>query len=74
MMLISLKCFQYLNVIGMPQALQYVYLIHNLLLLAFLLHEVHVDALDGDKLPGQPVQAQVDLAEGALSKHLAYLV
>ena len=74
MMPISLKSFQYLDVIRMPQALQNVDLIHNLFLLRFFLHEIHVDALDSDKLPGQPVQTQVDLAEGTLSKHLTYLV
>lgn len=73
-MLICLESLQNLDVVRVPQALQNIDLIHNLLLLAFLLHEVHVDALDCAELPSQPVQAQIDLAKGAFAEHLANLV
>lgn len=73
-MLFSLECLQYLDVVGMPETLQYIDFIHYLLLLAFLLHEIHIDALYRTELPRQPMQSQVHLPKCSFSKHLANLV
>ena len=73
-MLISLECFKNLNVVWMSQTLQDINLIHNLLLLAFLFHEVHVDTLNCAELPREPVQPQINLTKGTFSKHFTNFV
>ena len=72
--LVSLERLQDLDVVRVAQRLEYSDLVHDLLLLALFLHEVHVDRLDGAQLARQPMQAQVDLAEGTFTQHLANLV
>lgn len=74
MMFVGLERLQDLDVVGVAQRLQNVDLIHDFLLLGLLLHEIHVDALDGDQLPGQPMQPEVDLSEGTFAKHFTDLV
>ena len=74
MMLIGLERLQDFDVVGVSQRLEDVDFVHDLLLLRLLLHEVHVDALDGHELPGQPVEAEIDFSEGTFAQHLTDLV
>ena len=74
MMLVGLERLKDLDVIRMTQSLKNANLVHDLFLLAFFLHEVHVDRFDGAQLTRQPMQSQVDLAECAFTEHLADLV
>jgi len=73
-MALGLESLEDFDVVGVAQPLQDIDLVHNLLLLALFLHEVHVDALDGDQLTRQAMQPQVDLSEGSLAQHLADLI
>ena len=74
MMFIGLECLQDFNVVRVTQSLQNIDLVHNFLLLRLFLHKIHVNALDGDELPSQPMQTKVDLSESALTQHFTNLV
>ena len=46
-MVFSLESLKYLDVVWVPQTLQDIDFIHDLLLLALFFHEIQVDGLDG---------------------------
>lgn len=73
-MLVGLERLKDLDVVRVTQSLENANFVHDLFLLALFLHEVHVDRFDGAQLTRQPMQSQVDLAEGAFTEHLANLV
>ena len=74
MVLISIEGLEELHNVGVAQHLEDADLITHLLLTALVLHELHVDGLDGDKTAGKPMKTQVHTAEGSLSQHLTNLV
>ena len=69
MMLVGLERLKDLDVVRVTQSLENANFVHDLFLLALFLHEVHVDRFDGAQLTRQPMQSQVDLAEGASTEH-----
>ena len=73
-MLLGLEGLQNLYVVWVSQTLEYIYLIHYLLLLALFFHEIHINTFDGAQLAGQSVQAQINLSECTLPQHFANLV
>ena len=58
----------------MAQHLEDADLITHLLLTALVLHELHVNGLDGDQTAGKPMESQVHTPEGSLTQHLTNLV
>ena len=74
MVLISVEGLEELHDVGVPQHLEDTDLITHLFLTALVLHELHVDGLDGDQTAGKPMESQVHSPEGSLAQHLTNLV
>jgi len=73
-MLVCLESFQNFDVIRMPKAFEDVNFVHNFLFLGLFLHKVHIDAFDGDQLPREPVQSEIDFSECSFAQHFPNFV
>lgn len=73
-MLLSLEALVQPNDVLLACTLQNVVLLHDLLEAALILHERLVDGFECDKLAREPMNGEVDLAEGSFTNDLADLV